>query len=217
MNYLPSAFYMRDDVVAIARELLGKALFTLVDTDELTGGIIIETEAYRGAEDKASHAYKNRLTQRTKPLFQDGGIAYIYLCYGIHYLLNVVTNVKNIPHAVLIRALLPTHGLQTMRRRRSKLRNDQDMTSGPGSLTQALGVDKRLNGSAFNSPSLWIAETPFTIAPHLIASGPRIGIAYAAEHAQLPWRFYLNELPRSLTMDINVWASCVFQAEGSLF
>ena len=118
MSILPPSFYQRPDVVAIAKDLLGKWLLTSLPGDEVTGGIIIETEAYAGPEDRASHAYGMRRTKRTEVMYENGGIAYVYLCYGIHHLLNVVTNSSDIPHAVLNRALLPTAGIQTMLKRR---------------------------------------------------------------------------------------------------
>lgn len=193
MTPLPLSFYLQEDVVHIARALLGKALFTRIDGC-LTGGIITETEAYRGPEDKASHAYNNRCTPRTKTMFQTGGIAYVYTCYGIHQLLNVVTNVEGIPHAVLIRALYPTHGLNTMLKRRKKKAFNPMLCTGPGSLTQALAIGKEHNGAPFDEAPLWIEETSLTITPDLIQATPRIGIDYAAEHALLPWRFLLARI-----------------------
>ena len=205
MKPLPPSFFRRENVLEIAETLLGKALFTCLDGNTLTGGIITETEAYMGAQDKASHAYNNRRTQRTETLFQEGGVAYVYMCYGIHHLLNVVTNVKDTPHAVLIRALFPTHGLCIISKRRGKKETDKTLTSGPGALCQALGVTKMHNGYSLSHSPLWIDETPFTISPAMIKKGPRIGIDYAQEHALLPWRFYLPELPNSLRIDIDAW------------
>ncbi len=204
MNLLPLSFYRRGDVVQIARDLLGKALFTCIDS-EITGGIIIETEAYRGPEDKASHAYNNRRTTRTQPMFQAGGIAYVYTCYGIHQLLNVVTNEENIPHAVLIRALFPTHGLETMSHRRGKNSSDPSLAKGPGALAQALKITKEHNGCVFNQDPLWIEETPFSIPRPLIKASPRIGIDYAQEHALLPWRFHIPKFSPLLTKKIYAW------------
>jgi DNA-3-methyladenine glycosylase len=182
---LPVSFYLRDNVVQIARDLLGKRLMTCFN-GITTGGIITETESYRGPEDRASHAYNNRRTPRTDVMFQAGGIAYVYLCYGIHHLLNVVTHRKGIPHAVLIRALLPTHGIEEMTKRRSKV----PLASGPGALTQALGITKQLNGHRFDRAPLWIEEGD-PVKEGDILSGPRVGIDYAGEDALLPWRFIL--------------------------
>jgi len=194
---LPLSFYQREDVVQIARDLIGKALFTCID-EQTTGGIILETEAYRGPEDKASHAYNNRLTKRTQVMFENGGIAYVYTCYGIHQLFNVVTNTQNIPHAVLIRAFFPTHGLNTIAKRRKKCIDEPNLATGPGSVTQALGVTKAHNGLSLDRYPLWIEETRFSIPKNLIKASSRIGIAYAKEHALLPWRFFIPHLPHQL-------------------
>ena len=186
---LPLDFYLRDDVVTIAKELLGKYLFTQIDDDPVTGGMIIETEAYRGPEDRASHAYGNRRTKRTEVMFHDGGTAYVYLCYGIHHLLNVVTHTANHPHAVLIRAIQPLEGIETMLRRRHKKQLDKTLTSGPGSLCQALGITLKHNGLPFDRPPLWIEDRNISI--ETFHSGPRIGVDYAGEDALLPWRFWM--------------------------
>lgn len=182
---IPLTFYRRFDVVAIAKELIGKWLFTSFD-DTITGGMIIETEAYAGPEDRASHAYNMRRTPRTEVMFADGGIAYVYLCYGMHSLLNVVTNVKGVPHAVLIRALMPTHGLELMEKRRKRKEN---LCSGPGALCQALGITRKHNALPLTEQPLWIEDRGTLIEN--IASGPRIGIDYAKEDALLPWRFFV--------------------------
>jgi DNA-3-methyladenine glycosylase len=208
MTLLPASFYLQDDVLHIARALLGKVLFTRIG-GRITGGIITETEAYRGPEDKASHAYNNRRTPRTKTMFQTGGIAYIYTCYGIHQLLNVVTNVKDIPHAVLIRALYPTHGLDAMSKRRNKKPLDPVLAKGPGSLTQALGITKEHNGIPLDDHPLWIEETSLAIPSHLIQATPRIGIDYAAEHALLPWRFHIPQLSEQLIQEITMWRNAL--------
>jgi DNA-3-methyladenine glycosylase len=184
---LDASFYERDDVVQIAQDLLGKMLFSTIGGN-LTGGIIIETEAYRGAEDRACHAYNNRRTKRTEVMFQRGGLSYVYLCYGIHSLLNVVTNTHGIPHAVLIRGLQPTHGLELMEERRGK---KEKLCAGPGALTQALGITLKHNALALDRPPLWIEESGILIPKSGIVSSPRIGVAYAKEHALLPWRFFL--------------------------
>ena len=185
---LTSLFYERDDVVQIAKDLLGKTLFSTI-AGTLTGGIIVETEAYRGAEDRACHAYNNRRTKRTEVMFQKGGIAYVYLCYGIHSLLNVVTNIHGIPHAVLIRGLKPIHGLDHMEKRRGKKEN---LCNGPGALTQALGITLKHNSLPLDLPPLWIEDSGIEISENQIMSGPRIGVDYAKEHALLPWRFFFE-------------------------
>lgn len=187
---IPLSFYRHFDVTAIAKSLLGKELFTKID-GHLTGGIITETEAYAGVGDRASHAYNNRRTARTEVMYQKGGVAYVYLCYGIHCLLNAVTASENIPHAVLIRAISPTTGVETMLKRRKKSKLDASLTSGPGALTAALGIDLRQNGVLLNSDSLCICETDLQLNEERILIGPRIGIDYAGNDAFLPFRFRL--------------------------
>ena len=185
MSLLPEYFYLRDDVTLIAKELLGKVLLTHID-GEITGGMITETEAYAGAIDKASHAYKNRRTKRTDVMFQKGGVAYVYLCYGIHNLLNVVTHQKDTPHAVLIRSVIPQYGSKWIEKRLGK--KTPKVLSGPGVVTKALGITLEHNGVSLQSSTLWIEDRGF--APKEILCSPRIGIGYAEEDAKLPWRFY---------------------------
>lgn len=192
-SFLPLFFYQREDVVQIARELLGKLLLTQIN-NQLTGGIIIETEAYKGVEDRACHAYNYRRTKRNEAMYQNGGITYIYLCYGIHYLLNVVTHVKEVPHAVLIRAIFPTVGIETMLKRRKKSFLNPQLTSGPGSVCQALGIDLNYNAIPLNSSLIWIVNSDLEVDQTQIVQGPRIGIGYAGQDALLPWRFKLEKL-----------------------
>ncbi|MFZ0565222.1 MAG: DNA-3-methyladenine glycosylase [Chlamydiales bacterium] len=179
-------FYLRNDVISISRELIGNYLFTSIG-GEVTGGRILETEAYRGPDDRASHAYNNRRTKRTEVMFHKGGICYVYLCYGIHNLLNIVTNQKDIPHAILIRAIEPCDGIPTMLKRRKKTKIDKTVASGPGSVAQALGVSRKLNGVSLLQNTIWIEKgTPLSN----IQATSRIGVDYAGEDALLPWRFY---------------------------
>lgn len=185
---LPLDFYLRDDVVQISRELLGCYLYSSIG-GALTGGKIIETEAYRGAEDRACHAHKNRRTPRTEVMFHCGGVSYVYLCYGLHNLLNVVTNQEGIPHAILIRAIEPISGIETMLKRRKKEKIDKTLTSGPGSVARALGIDRQLNGFSFLGETLWIEKGE---KPKKIRATPRIGVDYAGEDAKLPWRFLIK-------------------------
>jgi len=175
------AYFQQPDVVELARDLVGKQLFTSVD-GELTGGTITETEAYAAPEDKASHAYGNRRTKRTEVMFHTGGKAYVYLCYGIHALFNIVTNVEGVPHAILIRAIEPTHGIEVMERRRGR----QPLASGPGKLTQALGITLEHNGLPLQE-IIWLEEGN---TPAKVHASPRIGIDYAADWKDRPWRFY---------------------------
>ena len=183
---LSKTIFRNSNVIEAAQNLLGKTLFTQID-GHLTGGIISETEAYLGVEDKASHAYGGRRTKRTEPMYQRGGIAYVYLCYGIHCLLNVVTGEEGIPHAVLIRAIRPTHGIEIMLERRKKKQLDATLTKGPGALTAALGITLAQNGSFFDSSTLWIED--LGLHPLAFDATARIGIDYAEEWAHFPYRF----------------------------
>lgn len=190
---LPESFYERPDVTKIARELLGKSLFTNI-SGNVTGGIIVETEAYSWKE-RGCHAYQSRKTARNAVMFDQGGNSYVYLCYGIHYLFNVVTNQPGIPEAVLIRALEPTVGLDIMNERRASPRNQYHLTSGPGKLTRALGIDRNFNWKSLNGNEIWIEDTALKVSPRNIESSPRIGIDYAGEDALLPWRFTIKDNP----------------------
>lgn len=187
---LSDTFYKRKDVVKIARELVGKALFTNVN-GIVTGGMIVETEAYSWKE-KGCHAYGSKKTQRNAVMFERGGSTYVYLCYGMHHLFNIVTNQPGIPEAVLIRAIEPIHGVSEMFARRGKLKNDFHLTSGPGKLTKALGIDRKLNGKFLLDDEVWVEDIGTKISNHNILAGPRIGIDYAGEDALLPWRFTLK-------------------------
>ena len=139
MGKLKNDFYQREDVVAIGKDLLGKYLFTNIN-DQVTAGIITETEAYAGINDKASHAYNNCRTKRTEIMFANGGVSYVYLCYGIHHLFNIVTNKKNIPHAILIRAIKPVKGITTILERRKQDTIHPKIAGGPGTVSQGLGI-----------------------------------------------------------------------------
>jgi DNA-3-methyladenine glycosylase len=192
---LPRSFYQRDDVVAIAQDLLGKTLFTCFD-GLLAGGIITETEAYAGITDRASHAFGDRRTDRTKVMYARGGTAYVYLCYGIHSLFNVVTNKAGIPHAVLIRAIEPVMGIDAMLQRAGKTLADKSLGVGPGKLSKILGIHFRHSGmdllkkpSGCSAPGIWIEDDGRTVLPGKILAGPRIGVDYAGEDALLPYRF----------------------------
>jgi DNA-3-methyladenine glycosylase len=186
---LNANFYLQQDVVLIARQLLGKILVSPID-DQRVSGRIIETEAYGGVSDRASHAYGGRYTKRTQTLFEQGGIAYVYLCYGMHSLFNVVTNQKGTPHAVLIRAIKPLEGIEKMLQRRGKLKADASLCKGPATLTQALGITKDHNALSLLGDILWIEEGNIRKGEKIIAT-PRIGVDYAKEDALLPWRFSL--------------------------
>lgn len=188
---LPQSFYLRDDVVSVARDLLGKVLCTDIGGAR-TSVVITETEAYAGVADKASHAWGDRRTRRTEPMYGPGGIAYVYLCYGIHHLFNVVTSERGVPHAVLVRAGEVHSGLPTMLERRGKPSPDRTLLAGPGSLARALGITTALTGSSLLGGPVWIEDH----GPHIDAAGivvgPRVGIDYAGEDASRPYRFRLR-------------------------
>lgn len=188
---LENDFYQRTDVVQIARELLGKELITNID-GELTSGIITETEAYNGIVDRASHAYGGRFTPRTQTMYEEGGVCYVYLCYGIHHLFNVVTNIDGVPHAVLIRNIKPLKGLETILQRRNKKRIDKTLSTGPGTLSQALGIKTLHNGLSLSDDTIWIEDAGVKINAKDIATTPRIGVDYAGEDALLPYRFVIT-------------------------
>lgn len=188
---LPLSFYRQNDVIDLGKKLLGNHLYTNIDNN-LTGGIIVETESYNGIDDKASHAYGGRYTERTKTIYGMGGVTYIYQCYGIHYLLNVVTGKKEHPTAILIRAIEPIVGIDIMLKRRKKNNFTPELTAGPGALCQALGITKKINNIKLNGSIIWI-ESSLNSTENRIISSPRVGVSYAKEDALLPWRFRIAE------------------------
>jgi len=181
-------------VVQIAKELLGKVLVTRFD-GLTTSGIIVETEAYAGAGDKASHAYGGRRTARTETMYRMGGVAYVYLCYGIHHLFNVVTNMEDIPHAVLIRAIEPIEGIDIMLERRGKSKLVPSLTAGPGAMSSALGIHTKHTGSRLSGGEIIIEDRGIVVKKKEIISGTRVGVAYAEEDAYLPYRFLIKDNP----------------------
>ncbi|MBC8315304.1 MAG: DNA-3-methyladenine glycosylase [Bacteroidales bacterium] len=194
---LPREFYIRTDVVEIARELLGKLLVTRID-GVFTSGLITETEAYAGVTDRASHAYEGRRSARTEVMYRIGGTAYVYLCYGIHSLFNVVTNDVDIPHAVLIRGIRPVDGMEQMLQRTGKKKARKDFANGPGKISKILGINFQHTGLDLmtlsrekRKPAIWI-ETGETISTTGIISSSRIGINYAEEDAKLLYRFLVK-------------------------
>ncbi|MGL6128839.1 DNA-3-methyladenine glycosylase [Chryseobacterium artocarpi] len=188
---LPLSYYSNQDVLFLAKDLLGKVLFTEINGN-ITAGIIVETEAYFGRQDKASHAYGGRRTDRTETLYSHGGISYVYLCYGIHHLFNVVTSVENDPHAVLIRAIEPLIGKEIMESRRNMPASKAAISSGPGSAAKALGIDRTFNQKDLSGAEIWIENQNIQYSSEEIESGPRVGVAYAGEDALLPWRFWVK-------------------------
>ncbi|MBA2422385.1 MAG: DNA-3-methyladenine glycosylase [Chitinophagales bacterium] len=191
---LPQHFYLREDVLQISKDLLGKFLVSNID-GVITSGLITETEAYAGHVDRASHAYNGRRTQRTEIMYSKGGTAYVYLCYGIHHLFNVVTNRRNIPHAVLIRAIEPVDGIGTMMARRKKLKFDYTLTTGPGAVSEALAIDVRDTGIRLTGKKIWIEDRGVKLPATEILSSKRVGVSYAMEDALLLYRFFIKKSP----------------------
>jgi DNA-3-methyladenine glycosylase len=201
---LPRSFYTRADVVRIAMDLLGKYLVTRT-AGVITSGLICETEAYAGTTDRASHAFGGRRSTRTQIMYGEGGIAYIYLCYGIHSLFNVVTNEKEIPHAVLIRAIIPADGIGTMLSRAGKTAKTKNPGIGPGNVSKLLGIHHSQTGSDLTvkpdksqSSGIWIEDRGYPVTPSSVITGPRIGVEYAGEDAQLPYRFRFSHQTPSI-------------------
>jgi DNA-3-methyladenine glycosylase len=187
---LPREFYTRSNVLTVARDLLGRLLVVPAPDGQRVSGMIVEVEAYRGPEDRASHAYGGRRTRRTETMYQQGGVAYVYFVYGMYYQFNVVSNVADIPHAILVRALEPVDGIEVMRERRH-LHPDHNLTNGPGKLCIAMGIDRELNTADLLGDRVWLEEFQ-SVKPSQIAKGPRIGIDYAEEWIEKPWRFWIR-------------------------
>ena len=190
---LPKTFYLEKDVIKVAQELLGKVLVTKIG-GIASSGIITETEAYAGETDKASHAYGGRRTKRTETMYQIGGTIYVYLCYGMHALFNVVTNEKEIPHAVLIRAIKPLEGIEAIKKRLSnrKMKFDCENCEGPSKVTVALGITLEHNNSNLQSESIFIEDVGIKVPKGKIIKSKRIGVDYAGADALLPYRFQID-------------------------
>ena len=184
-------YYLQEDICILARDLLGKYIFTKHEGN-LTGGYITETEAYAGTIDKASHAWGGRRTARTEVLYREGGIAYVYMCYGIHFLFNVVSNIEDVPHAILIRGIHPVFGIETMLERAGKPILKPDLANGPGKVSKVLGISKKHNGENLRGKKVWLEDRGMVISQDQISITKRIGIDYAAEDAILPYRFVLK-------------------------
>jgi len=187
---LPRDFYTRSNVVTVARDLLGKLLVVPADDGQRVSGTIVEVEAYRGPQDRAAHSFGGRRTKRTEPMYGIGGTAYVFFVYGMYYQFNVVTNVAEHPHAVLIRAVEPVEGIDLMRERRHG-QLDHNLTNGPGKLCIALGIDRKLDASDLLGDRVWLEDRE-NLPRSRIATGPRIGIDYAEEWKDKPWRFWIN-------------------------
>jgi DNA-3-methyladenine glycosylase len=187
---LPREFYTRTNVLTVAREILGKLLVFPTRNQRRVSGRIVEVEAYRGPEDRAAHSYGGRRTKRTKTMYGIGGTVYVFFVYGMYNQFNVVTNVEDNPHAILIRAVEPVEGIEIMRKRRHG-QPDHNLTNGPGKLCLALGIDRELDCADLTGNRVWI-EDAGKIPRSQIASGPRIGIDYAEEWKDKPWRFWIK-------------------------
>jgi DNA-3-methyladenine glycosylase len=194
MVKLRDSFYNRPGVVPVAKALLGKVLVTVFD-GQRTSGRIVEVEAYNGVVDRASHAYSGRRTKRTEVMFGPAGVAYVYLIYGIHHLFNVVTNKRETPHAVLVRALDPLEGIPVMLERTGKVRLDHTLTRGPGNLSRALGLHVSDTGTSLLGDRIFIADDGFRVGRGKMGVSPRIGVDYAGEDAALPYRFFIKNNP----------------------
>lgn len=189
---LDRSFYERDDVVSVSRDLIGKFLCTNFN-GILTTGMIVETEAYNGRNDRASHAFPDVRTKRTETMYGPPGRAYVYLCYGIHHLFNVVTNKEGYADAILIRALKPMEGIEKMLERRNRVKLEQAVSNGPGKLSQALGIKTDHDQKDLMGEEIWIEDRKIEVTDKQILSGERVGIDYAGEDARLPWRFVLKD------------------------
>lgn len=194
MRKLSKEFYLQEDVLKLSQELLGKVLFTRID-GKLTGGMIVETEAYKAPEDKASHAYNYRRTERTEAFYKEGGLAYVYMCYGIHHLFNIITNKAEVPHAILIRGIEPLEGIEVMQERRGMTKVNPSLTAGPGALSKALGISREHNLLDLTGKTIWLEDHGRIIKDKDIVKSPRVGVAYAEEYALKPWRFRVEDNP----------------------
>jgi DNA-3-methyladenine glycosylase len=199
MLRIPRTFYLRTDVTGIARELLGKYLCTRFE-GIVTSGMIIETEAYEGITDRASHAFGGRFTGRTEVMYRKGGLAYVYLCYGIHSLFNIVTNQEGIPHAVLIRGIRPKDGIKTMLSRTGNPVLTSVTGCGPGKVSKLLGIHYSVSGMDLcrkptdsKEPAIWLEDRGVEIEEEEILSATRIGVDYAGKDSTLPYRFVLKD------------------------
>ena len=194
MKKLTIDFYNRDNVIEIARELLGKIVTTNF-AGEITSGRIVETEAYKAFTDKASHAFGGRRTIRNEHMYAPAATVYIYVCYGLHQMLNIVTNRENIPDAILVRAIEPLEGIDVMLQRTGKKIGDNTLTRGPGNVGKALGIHKIYSGTDLTGETIFLAEDNYRLVEEEVGESHRIGVNYAGEDALLPYRFFIKANP----------------------
>ena len=191
MMRLPRSFYLQD-TVTVARALLGCVLWRRLGQDELLAARIVETEAYLGANDAASHARRGLRSARNEAMYLEGGHSYVYFTYGMHWCLNVVTAEADVAEAVLLRGAEPLRGIEVMRERRPKAKKDWELMNGPGKICMALDIDRRLDGESLRGTSLWLSPREIDVAEEDIAITPRIGIPNSGEAATWPLRFFLK-------------------------
>lgn len=191
MKKLSIEFYDRTDVLQIARDLLGKIIVTKFD-GLFTAARIVETEAYIGLTDRASHSYNGKRTARNEYMYAAAGTTYVYICYGMHHLFNVVTNKKGMPDAVLIRAAEPLTGIDIMLQRTGKVKLDNSLTKGPGNLGKALGIFKDHSGLNLLGKTIYLAADDYSLPQKEIGVSKRIGVEGAGAAANYPYRFYIK-------------------------
>ncbi len=191
MKKLPLAFYQRKDVVLIAKELIGKIIVTTFDK-KTTSARIVETEAYMAHIDKASHSFDGKRTARNEHMYAAAGTAYVYICYGMHQMMNIVTNDKDVPDAILIRAVEPIDGIDIMLQRTGKKTLDKTLTRGPGNVGKALGIFKHHSGNYLLGKNIYLMDDNMIIPDENIGISKRIGVESAGKDALLPYRFYLK-------------------------
>ena len=191
MKKVPLSFYDRKDVVKIAKELLGKIIVTNID-GLFTSGRIVETEAYVGISDKASHSFSGRRTAKNEHMYSAPGTAYIYICYGMHQMMNIVTNEKEIPDAVLIRAIEPLKGIDIMLQRTGKDQLDKTLTRGPGNVGKALGIFKHHSGLHLLDEQIYLLDDGHKIPEEKLGVSKRIGVESAGADGLLPYRFFVK-------------------------
>ncbi len=191
MRKLQKSYFLQKDILAITRSLLGKYVFTFKD-GQVAGGIISEVEAYHGTSDRASHAYGGRRTKRNEMMYHEGGVIYMFLCYGVHAMLNFVTNDRDIPDAILVRGIIPTHGTELMLQRTGKTHLTHNLCNGPGKVCKALGLSVSDNGHSLESSEIWLEDRGLIIPDAKIDITPRIGVDYAGDDKLLPYRFLIQ-------------------------